>query len=358
MNLTVLDEDIRLASMASKKKIITLIALVVLAVNKFSLNTLAMTNPVYSYTFKQGAINLFTAVASYGSECMNIASEINGIPVSYIDESFRMYEEANAPSNNITALRPILWYGGPLNLKSVNFPETIQSMPAGISEHFKKYYRQANVDINISENTSFFQSNVSSNGTLYYYECGYFIDRTPKVTVPDVSLTDICDKADVYVDGIKFDDCVFLNGVTYISYSQFRKTAGVEIWHPTAYQAAKYNPEKYDPKLMGFKYAVNKTPHFLNSESEYCDESNAEYIECFKRVIANSYTGELMIYEYYDDISKEARYRYARIPGGEIKITEIPIFPDYIPLRAVYEGLGFNVEWNGKTVRVTSPDAD
>ncbi len=349
-----LNEDIQSKGMPSNKKIIfALIVLNIFVANKFSLNAFAMTIPVYSYTFKHGEINLFTAVAPYGSKCMNIASEINGIPVSYIDESFRMYEEAHAPSNNITSLRPILWYGSPLNLKSVSFPETIQSMPAGIPEHFKKYYRQAHVDINISENTSLFQSNIPGND---YYECGYFIGRMPKVTVPDVSLAEICDKADVYVDGIKFDDCVFLNGVTYISYSQFRKTAGIEIWHPTAYQAAKYNPEKYDPKLMGFKYTVNRAPHFLNSESEYCNENNAEYIECFKRAIANSYTGELMIYEYYDDISKEAGYRYARIPGGEIKITEVPIFPDYIPLRAVYEGLGFNVEWNSKTVYVTSPE--
>ncbi len=301
----------------------------------------AMTDPIYSYTVENGSINLFSVTFPEETEELNIPSELAGRPVEYVNESFAMWQTGR--------YRYVTGPTGNVNLKRVFFPASIKEMPDNMIGHFKKYYIKTPLDIFTAEDTVLFETPID------YYAAdldsyGRYSLRKPKITVPEISLAEAGKKIDVYVDGVKFEDCVLYNGTTYISFRQFKETEGMSFLPLLEYA----QPIMYDSSVIKYMYQVRCNEKYLDAKGEYCEKESGEYVETSKRIVADFYTGELIITECYTDNNSDTT---AEICGGEVKITEVPVYPDYLPLRAAYEGLGFDVKWDEETnaVYVTSP---
>ena len=323
------------------KRAVGIVTVTIFFAEILSITSFAMTDPIYSYTVENGSINLFSVTFPDETEELNIPSELEGKPVEYIDESFAMWQTGR--------YRYVIGPMGNVNLKRVFFPASIKEMPNNMIEHFKKYYVKTPLDIFVAEDTTLFETPID------YYAAdldgyGRYSFRKPKITVPEISLAEAGKKIDVYVDGVKFEDCVLYNGMTYISFRQFKETEGMSFLPLLEYA----QPITYDSLVIKYMYPVQCNEKYLDAKGEYCEKEFGEYVETSKRIVANSYTGELIIMEYYTDNNSDTA---TEICGGEVKIIEVPVYPDYLPLRAAYESLGFDVKWDEETntVYVTSP---
>ena len=326
------------------KRIAGIVTVTIFFAEIFSITSFAMTDPIYSYTVENGSINLFSVTFPDEAEELNIPSELEGKPVEYVDESFAMWQTGR--------YRYVIGHMGNVNLKRVIFPASIKEMPNNMIEHFKKYYWKTPLDIIVTPDTMIFETQIDYNAAgLDRY--GRYSFRKPKITVPEISLAEAGKKMDLYVDGVKFEDCVLYNGMTYISFDQFKETEGMSFLPLLEYA----KPIMYDSLVIKYDFQVQCNEKYLDTKGEYCEKEFAEYVETSKRIVANFYTGELIIMEYYMDKDADSTNSNGEICGGEVKIIEVPVYPDYLPLRAAYESLGFDVKWDEETntVYVTSP---
>ncbi len=111
---------------------------------------------------------------------------------------------------------------------------------------------------------------------------------------------------------------------------------------------------------MSFMCPVVGTHKYLDYIGEYTDKEKSEYTEMGKRIIANASANEVMIMEYYKHTDENVPIIRGGIRGGEVKIIDVPVFPGYIPLRAAFENLDYDVTWDNEThtVYVSTPEIE
>ncbi len=344
-------KEIRFSCKKTRKICAILVLLIML-----NLTASAMEDAVYSYIVENGEINLISATVPYEWKVFNIATEIDGKPVTSLDNIFKIRQEVEEiriddDGNSYRDLWSVKWYAKdcfPYKLKQINVPNTVRKVSETFVHEFDSKTSDAPV-ISVPDSAT-----ITKTGWSYYPSSdeALYRSRENKIEVPKIILKEVGKAVPVYIDGKNtIDGCILYEGTVYIP-----KLEVLNITNDLEYDRFSYRG--YDD-LMLYRCYEKNTHKYLNSESVAASIEGAKYISEYKRILFNACAGEMMVSYYYNPIDKKEPYIRDGIKGGEIEVKPMPIYSGYVPLRAICEEIGCDVEWNSEdqsvSIRTSSP---
>ncbi len=318
----------------------------------------AMQDAVYSYTVENGEVNLMSATIPNDMEILDIPSVINGMTVTSIDNCFTIYQEDEeiCEDNGKCYHRDtmVLNYGSAgmrfYRLRKINIPNSVSMISGVLMQEFEGEGK--NGVISISKPEDFVLTESKWPGIYYSNESVLFRLRQPKIEAQKVLLPEVGNAVNVYLDCEKtIDGCLCYNGITYVPQHEIANKIDCLI------EDYFRNSDRFYRDVMLYRVYEKADRKYIDGKSAYTSAGDAVYKSEYKRILFNSNTGEMMVRYYFKSVDEGEIDPLIGIKGGEIEVKVMPIFPGYVPLRALCEAVGCGVEWDGaaNTVYVTSP---